>query len=76
MSLLDEFIVDYLRHREQQAIYQTLAVDLKEGKGTMSGYAFPFDSQESGVIRHVSHPLTHSIVVIPHPFQGRIRRAL
>ncbi|KAI6097855.1 hypothetical protein F5141DRAFT_1011125 [Pisolithus sp. B1] len=44
----------YWSHANRHAIHQTFTPRLAEGKGQVTGYAFPFRTHEHGVIRHVA----------------------
>ncbi|KAI5999030.1 hypothetical protein EDC04DRAFT_2584429 [Pisolithus marmoratus] len=44
----------YWSHANRQAIHQTFTPHLAEGKGQVTGYAFPYQTHEHGVIRHVT----------------------
>ncbi|KAG1790453.1 uncharacterized protein HD556DRAFT_1392090 [Suillus plorans] len=44
----------YWSNAHNKVIHQTLAIDLSEGKASASGFAFPFETREYGVIRHVA----------------------
>ncbi|KAI5994746.1 hypothetical protein EDD15DRAFT_2547193 [Pisolithus albus] len=44
----------YWSHASRKAIHQTFTPHLAEGKGQVTGYAFPFRTHEHGVIRHVT----------------------
>ncbi|KAF9219877.1 DUF1620-domain-containing protein [Gyrodon lividus] len=37
-----------------QAIHQTFEAHLEEGKGSVTGFAFPFETREHGVVKHVA----------------------
>jgi hypothetical protein len=39
--------------QSQQAIHQTFEAQLEEGKGSVSTFAFPFETKEHGVVKHV-----------------------
>ncbi|KAF9241301.1 hypothetical protein BU15DRAFT_87236 [Melanogaster broomeanus] len=43
-----------------QAIHQTFEVDLEEDKGSVSAVAFPFETREHGIVRHVAFSPSHS----------------
>ncbi|KAF8554252.1 DUF1620-domain-containing protein [Imleria badia] len=47
-----------------QAIHQTFEVNLHEGRGQVTGFAFPFETNEHGTIRHVAF-LPSSLVSSP-----------
>lgn len=44
----------YWSNAHNQAIHQTLAINLSEGKASASGFAFPFQTLDHGVVRHVA----------------------
>ncbi|KAG1750542.1 uncharacterized protein EDB91DRAFT_1108061 [Suillus paluster] len=44
----------YWSNTHNKAIHQTLAIQLSEGKGSASGFGFPFQTLDHGVVRHVS----------------------
>ncbi|KIJ64207.1 hypothetical protein HYDPIDRAFT_112159 [Hydnomerulius pinastri MD-312] len=44
----------YWSNAHNQAIHQTFEAHLDEGKGSLSGFAFPFETREHGVVRHVA----------------------
>ena len=37
----------------QQAVHQTFEANLQEGTGQVTGFTFPFETNEHGTIRHV-----------------------
>ncbi|KAG1816884.1 DUF1620-domain-containing protein [Suillus subaureus] len=44
----------YWSNSHSKAIHQSLAIHLSEGKASASGFAFPFQTLDHGVIRHVA----------------------
>lgn len=44
----------YWSNAHNQAIHQTLAINLSESKASASGFAFPFQTLDHGVVRHVA----------------------
>ncbi|KAG0701659.1 hypothetical protein DFH29DRAFT_925728 [Suillus ampliporus] len=44
----------YWSNAHNKAIHQTLAIQLSEGKASTSGFGFPFQTLDHGVVRHVS----------------------
>jgi hypothetical protein len=42
----------------QQAGYNVFAAHLGEGKGLVSGFAFPFNTNKHGIISHVGPSIT------------------
>ncbi|OAX35578.1 DUF1620-domain-containing protein [Rhizopogon vinicolor AM-OR11-026] len=44
----------YWSNVHSKAVHETLAIQLSEGKGSVSGFAFPFQTLDHGVVRHVA----------------------
>ncbi|KAG1773685.1 hypothetical protein EV702DRAFT_559870 [Suillus placidus] len=44
----------YWSNAHNKAIHQTLTINLSEGKASASGFAFPFQTFDHGVVRHVA----------------------
>jgi hypothetical protein len=42
---------------KRKAVHEALTIQLSEGKGSFSGFAFPFQTLAYGVVHHVSSVL-------------------